>query len=119
MKCTLCASEISPGSVGEISLLLKRHLDSRYEAERVGYKFNFNGYTAEIVKVKDSWDDGLESETSSYAHQGETFEAYIIYKVNDFFFKKAGTGDSYGEVSWDGGFGPVEAKPRVITVYEF
>lgn len=124
IECTLCKSTLDPDSEGGIAISLLNFIDGSYrhtwDSFTEGQHFSLNnGLVAEVVKVRDGWNDGLESETSSYSHQGDTFEAFVVFKVGDFFYKKSGTGDSYGDVSWDGDFGPVKLQVRTVQVYDF
>lgn len=51
--------------------------------------------------------------------QGTTFEAYVILKVGEHFYKKVGEGDSYSEITWVGSVLPVKPKTETRTVYVF
>lgn len=125
INCPLCKTVLEDGSEGDIAVRLQRSIEDtggwdRYPAFKLGMHYMIDGkYDAEIVAIKDSWDDGLDSDTSAYSHQGDVFEAFIIFKVDDFFYRKTGSGDSYGEVSWDGTFGPVRVQKKIVEVYEY
>jgi hypothetical protein len=122
--CPTCRTELEPGSPSAIGVALKNHIESNGGWDQgftEDHKYRFDTYTADIVKVKDSWGDPNSDryEDYSYIHQGDTFEAFVVFRVGDFFFKKTGQGDSYGEVDWDGDFTPVTMKVKTIEVYEF
>lgn len=123
ITCPTCQSMLDDNTAGAIAVKLLTHIESSWSGWDAdwekGQHYRAGDIDAEIVSVKDSWVDELDSDTSAYAHQGETFEAHIIFKVGEYFFKKAGTGDSYGEVSWNGPFRAVAAKAKTITVYEW
>lgn len=122
ITCITCGTDLEPGSVGAIAVKVKQYADSNYGWGYFdeGDTFTIDGQKAEVVKVRKAWNDGGDdSEDYSYARQGQTFDAFVVVKVGDLFFRKSGTGDSYGEVSWDGDFGPVQMKSKQVTVYEF
>jgi hypothetical protein len=123
IECTLCKTQLDPESEGGIAVRILNFMDGSYrhswDSLSEGQTFMVGNKTVQVVKVRDGWDDGLDSDTSSYSHQGETFDAHVVLKVGDFFYKKSGTGDSYGEVSWDGDFGPVKLTVRTVEVYDF
>jgi hypothetical protein len=117
--CTVCESELEPGSVGALAVQLFDAVSDRWYSFNEGDKVPFAGGVAEVVKVRDGWSDSDGDIDYSYTRQGQTFEAYVVFKVGEYFFRKEGTGDSYGEVSWDGNYGPVQMKSKTVTVYEF
>lgn len=49
--------------------------------------------------------------------QGDTFATFVILNVAGSYFRKTGSGDSYGDVTWDGDFTIV--KPKEITTLVF
>ncbi len=81
-----------------------------------------NGKSATIVKSKTSYDKGDIDVEGYYGEsalpQGSTFEAFIVFKVGDSYFRKTGTGDSYGDVTWDGDLTPVRAREKTVLVFE-
>jgi hypothetical protein len=87
-----------------------------------GATFTVNGYTAEIADIKDTYDSGDIDVEGYYGEsalpQGSTFDGYIVIKIGNTYFKKTGTGDSYGEMSWDGDLKRVTPKVKTIEVYE-
>lgn len=52
--------------------------------------------------------------------QGHEGELYIVFNYETQYFKKTGTGDSYGNHSWDGPVVEVFPKEiqRVVYIYE-
>ena len=123
ITCVTCGTNLEPGSAGAIAVKIQEHADANYGWNYFdeGDTFTIEGQKAEVVKVRKSWNDGEEEDDVDYAYarQGLTFDAFIVVKVGDLFFKKSGTGDSYGGVSWDGDFGQVQMKSKQVTVYEF
>jgi hypothetical protein len=75
----------------------------------------------ETVSVKNTYDTGDINPDDYYGEsplpQGAEFETYVVFKIGELFYKKTGTGDSYGDVNWNGDLRQVEAKP--VTVWEF
>lgn len=81
-----------------------------------------NGKMANVVASKTSYDKGdIEPEGyygESALPQGSTFETFVVIQVGGAYFKKTGTGDSYGEVSWDGDLVAVKAREKTVLVFE-
>jgi hypothetical protein len=121
ITCTVCKSNLAEGSEGATAVELMRFVESNYGWDNFDENetFMMHGQEGKVVKARKSWNDSGTGDDYSYLHQGDTFEAFLVFKVGDFFFKKTGTGDSYGEVRWDGDFGPVEMKSKTVTVYDF
>jgi hypothetical protein len=90
---------------------------STIESYPIGKTFLAGDYTAKVVaKVTDP---GYPANGYDGAYeQGSEFETYIVLEAEGQFFKKTGTGDSYGEVSWDGDLLPATVKEKVVKVYE-
>jgi hypothetical protein len=133
-KCPTCETELPEDHSAFDMQALKKFVESkggwdRFEAGAynfIGKNFTLaNGKTAEIVKAKTTYDTGDIGDSYSYyggdspLPQGSEFETYVIVKVGEAFFKKTGHGDSYGEVNWDGDLVRVQAKTKVVTVYDF
>jgi hypothetical protein len=90
---------------------------SRFEGRNVGYKFKAGDFSC-TVEAKQI-DPGYAPNGYDGAYsQGETFETYVVISVGDTFFKKTGTGDSYGEVSWDGEVKQTKMTEKVVRVLE-
>jgi hypothetical protein len=121
IECTLCKSRLEEGSLGALAIELQEYVNSKYGWGNFdeGETFNLRGQLCEVVKVRKSWNDSGSGDDYSYLHQGDTFDAFVVIRIGEFFYKKIGTGDSYGEVSWDGDFGPVEMKAKQVTIYDF
>lgn len=81
-----------------------------------------NGKKANVVASKTSYDkgdiDGQGFYGESELPQGSTFKTFVVIQVGEAYFKKTGTGDSYGEVSWDGDLVPVKAREKTVLVFE-
>ncbi len=85
-----------------------------------GKQFTIEGWTAEVVDSKIKYDSGdISDYYDGDLPQGTTFEVFVVVKVGEGFFKKTGTGDSYGAISWDGDLLPVVPKVKTVEVYEF
>ena len=132
-QCPLCKSEIPEDSPafaldelatwvrekGGWSILETDHPKYGYP---VGKSFDINGNSAEIVAKKVIYDSGDIDRSGYYDNelpQGTTFEVYIVVKFRNGFLKKSGTGDSYGEISWDGELLPVVPSVKTIEVYTY
>lgn len=67
------------------------------------------------------------SDYDSYGEydQGSSETVWIVFRLEpphgaaERFFRKEGTADSYGEVSWDRTFREVKATEKTVTVYEW
>jgi len=131
-NCPLCNSEIPSDHpaflLTELSAwVTKQGGWSIFESDNtrygypVGRAFDMGGRKATVVARKTSYDSGDIDAAGFYdgeLPQGTTFSVYVVIKVGDSFFKKTGTGDSYGEISWDGDLLPVTPKQKVIDVFE-
>lgn len=92
---------------------------------KVGYQFSIPGINSvvEVAGLKTSYDTGDISTEGYYGGesplpQGSEFETFVVLRIGESYFKKTGTGDSYGDVSWDGDVRAVTAKTKVIEVFE-
>jgi hypothetical protein len=92
-----------------------------FEDRAVGWTLNFNTIPVEVVGLKTTYETGDVDVDGYYGEsslpQGSTFDAYVVVKIGDFFYRMTGLGDSYGDVNWNGTFRRVEAIQR--TVWEF
>lgn len=70
--------------------------------------------TVEVVGASDDYDESFDRDNDRVA--------YIIFKIVDgdktLYFRKAGTANSYGDVSWDGLFEDVTPVEKTVTAYE-
>jgi hypothetical protein len=70
-------------------------------------------------------DKHTDPETDSYGDVVGDSDVWILFKLqgdlgrDPMFFKKFGTADSYGRVSWAGKFRMVTPKVKTVTVYEY
>jgi len=82
--------------------------------------FTAGNYPVLVVDKKTTYETGDIDRDGLYDElpQGSTFQAHIVFQVGDNYFKKTGTGDSYGDVSWDGDFRLVTVKEKIVKVYE-
>lgn len=131
-KCPYCLSEV----VDENQVFLLNKLNNWVSANGgwvifesdsvtygypVGKTFTIGVNYASVVAKKIEYSTG-DIEKGYYAGdlpQGTEFEVFIVIKVADSYFRKTGTGDSYGEISWDGTLLPVVPKTKTIEVYTF
>ena len=61
----------------------------------------------------------LDRKVEAQEIQGEDDqEVWFLFEIDGKFYKKFGSGDSYGEVSWNGPFKEVYKSEKVVTVYE-
>jgi hypothetical protein len=87
------------------------------ESRTAGYTFNVGSWLANVEAVKDTPGYPTNDYDGAY-NQGETFEAFIIVAIDGTYFKKTGTGDSYGEISWDGLLKVVVPTTKMVKVFE-
>lgn len=139
-ECPLCKTEL-PNDHPALNLVaLETYVKSKggwevFESNHVNYGYpegksfsiapktgTFGNKILEgkIVAKKIKYDSG-DIERDYYdgdLPQGTTFETYIVVEIEGAFYKKTGTGDSYGEVSWDGDLKIVTPTEKVIRVFE-
>jgi hypothetical protein len=92
-----------------------------FEGYSMGQTVPVTGATLPITVVasKITYDTGDFDRDHFYEWpQGSTFEAYVVFQIGDSFYKKTGTGDSYGDVSWDGELRTVTATERVVKEFK-
>ena len=53
-----------------------------------------------------------------FEDQGTESDAFIIFELQGFLFRKDGTCDSYGRSSWHGPLRPVRVGQRVMKLWE-
>jgi hypothetical protein len=73
-----------------------------------------------IAAIKQTYDPGdIDLDYYGELPQGTEFEVFVVLQVGEnAFFKKTGTGDSYGRVSWDGEFKNVTPREKKVLVFE-
>lgn len=121
-NCSFCGHQIE----GDVALAKKffeaiaEHEWDRISTKAVESIVERNAVTALLVSKKDNFDTG-EVEDSYYSGeypQGSSFEAHLVFRIGESFFKKAGHGDSYGSVEWEhGSVTKVNPTTRTITEY--
>lgn len=61
----------------------------------------------------------LAKKTEAHEEQGEDHqEVFMVFAIEDKFYKKLGYGDSYGEVEWDGPFKEVKKVTKTVEDFE-
>ncbi len=131
--CPLCTSEIPNDHpallLGTLDKTVKEmggwdafEGDDTRWGKPVGSTFKVGSRTAKVEAKKTSYDAGDLSEYASYYDdelpQGTTFTTYVVIEIDGSYFKKTGTGDSYGRVSWDGDLNLVTPTEKLVKVYE-
>ncbi len=80
-----------------------------------------NGGTVETIDKHDPEDWGPRYYDDAYG-QGSEFDAWVVLKVTgpegDLFFRKSGTANSYGNVSWDKPLQQVKVTEKTVQVFE-
>lgn len=130
MECTKCKYEVLFDAV---HLDWQIAYDGDYEYSRTGgYPGSYkpfkrqlaNGAEVETTDKHDKtlWGPGYGGDYDEYP-QGTEFDAWVILKVTEadgtvLFFRKSGTANSYGNVSWDGLLQEVKAVKKEVTVFE-
>jgi hypothetical protein len=128
-KCPYCNSEIEDSNPVLALEAIKNYVENSggwhiFESSKlgVGSELPIGQFALKVVASKTSYDPG-EIDRSSYYDselpQGTTFEVYVVLSYRDGFFKKTGTGDSYGEITWDGELRPVTLKTKIVEVYDY
>jgi len=91
--------------------------DTRYGLYPVGKEFSVGNRFASVADKKMTPGYPPNGYDGAY-EQGTEFEVYVIIKVGEQYFKKSGSADSYGEVSWDGDLKTVQPREKTVTYYE-
>lgn len=80
-----------------------------------------NGTQVTTVARHDTTTWGPKYSDDEY-EQGSEFECFVVLKFEGpdgkLYFRKNGTADSYGRVSWNGLFQEVKAVTKEVTVFE-
>lgn len=88
----------------------------------IGYAFTVPGInsTVKLVARKSKYDSGDISDGyfDGELPQGTEFKTFLVFQIGDLFYKKTGTGDSYGSVSWDGDFRLAQKTTKTVEVFE-
>lgn len=129
VECKYCGSILPDSHPAVIAQLIEDSVKdwSKFESdhERFGYPVgsvvNVPGINGQVFVESKKIRPTLEDISEGYGHYGESeypqgteYSTYIIFRHGDSFFKKTGSGDSYGEITWSG---PVRVtKPKEITV---
>ena len=121
-KCPYCESEIEETNPAILLFRLNEVAGSTYswstmENWPVGKAFRVGSEMAQLVDKK--IDPGYPANGYDGAwDQGTEFTAHLVIEFKGSFFKKTGTGDSYGEIAWDGDLKPAKVTEKVVKVYE-
>lgn len=130
VPCSLCNTPLPSDHSAVILNLLKEkvaNLGGWYIFEEdypVGATFQLeNNMVVKVFSKKESYVTGDISQGGYYSGdsplmQGDTFNTCIIFEVNGNYFRKTGSGDSYGEATWDGDFTIVKPKEVTTLVFE-
>lgn len=81
-----------------------------------------NGATVQVWDKHSTESWGPKYYDGEYA-QGSEFEAWIVLQIveadgTELFFRKLGTANSYGQVSWDKPLQQVKATEKTVQVFE-
>jgi hypothetical protein len=121
-KCPTCETELESNHpalfLAKIADFVKGYSSwSTIEDYPEGHTLRLGDLSAKLVSKK--VDPGYPANGYDGAwEQGTEFTAHLVLEVNDHFFMKTGTGDSYGDISWDGDLKQVTVKERVVKYYE-
>ncbi len=130
VKCEYCQTELPENHPGVIAQRLDEHVnwgqlesDSAVYGYAVGRTFTVNGLTVEVVAKKlkpaiDELEDGYYDSGEGAYSQGTVFGVYVVIKCQGNYFKKSGTADSYGEISWNKALRPTTPTTRTIVEYK-
>lgn len=131
-NCPMCFSEISDDNPALVARAIEKANLPWHQAESdrglygwpVGKKIEIDGVgEGEVIAKKinalaSEFEEGYYEGGTSLP-QGTTFEAFVVLKVGDHFFKKTGEGDSYSDITWAGLTTPVIPKEKTVVVYDF
>lgn len=124
-NCPMCFSAISDDNPALVAVVIdKAGIDwddfgsGRWKSYNVGDTYHIEGVgDAEVIQVK--LYDGPPGWSSDELPQGTEFEAFVVLKVGEHFYRKTGAGNSYNDITWAGPVFPVKATSKTVTVYEF
>lgn len=127
-KCPTCLTELSDDDPAFDMEAIESYIEgcggwSAFETEGfIPKEFPLgNSKVATVVEKKVHYDSGDVDVEGYFGEsalpQGSIFTTYVVFKVGDVFFKKTGTGDSYGNVTWNGKFS--RATVKVVERYVF
>lgn len=140
ITCKSCGSVIEENSPGAVAVKIAENIPNwaRFESASELYGLAVNSTVditnlpgivrVEAKKIKPSLDDladgGYYAGEDEYP-QGTEFEVYVILsyvdrnaKTDKMYFKKTGTADSYGDITW--GNGPLMiTQPKQVTVTQW
>lgn len=110
-KCPTCDAPVAPDDALNLGATLEEARDW-YSWPAAPSKFTlwFRGSPIEVNLI--------DRNVIAYEEQGNETEVWLLFRIEDKFYKKYGTGDSYGDVDWDGPFKEVYKSEKVVTVYE-
>jgi len=123
-NCPTCNTELPINhparAVGALLDFVKDHSWTVFDNYKVGQLVPISGFDISIAAIKSTYETGDVDVESFYGElpQGSEFEAFIVFKIGDAYYKKTGTGDSYGDVEWDGDLRQVTATPRTILEFK-
>jgi hypothetical protein len=125
-NCPTCNTELPSDhparAVGAILNFVKDNSWTVFDNYKEGQRVPISGFDISIAAIKTTYDTGDVDVESYYGEsalpQGSEFEAFIVFKVGDSYYKKTGTGDSYGDVDWDGDLRQVTATPKTILEFK-
>ena len=130
VNCKLCGTELEETHPAVIAQKIEDAVNwGAFESDEarygrpVGYAFNVSGVGNVVVEAKklkpamEDMQDGYYAGESEYP-QGTEYQAFVILRYGDTFFKKTGNADSYGEIVWSGILTPTKPKQITVTAWE-
>lgn len=121
-KCPACNSEVDSNNPALLLEDLKAAVTrvggwGFLEGRNVGYSFLVGSNSAKIVERKTTPGYPADGYDGAW-DQGTEYEASLVIEIGDSYFKKTGTGDSYGDIAWNGDLKPVKVSEKIVKVYE-
>ena len=119
--CPMCDSEIASDNRAFKQAALEAYADKsswdRLAQRPVGHSFIVDGFNCVIEATKT--DPGYPANGYDGAYeQGSEFEAFVVVGMEGVYFKKFGTGDSYGEIVWDGPIKVVSPVEKIVKDFQ-
>jgi len=113
MKCPHCNNEITTPELIEQAILKSQTYYDIWDGLSLGTSFT-------AVGAKGSWEVTLVEKVSpQFDSYGDSFgDVSMVFEVDERFYMKTGTTDSYGEPQWNNNFKEVAPKSVVMTKYE-
>jgi hypothetical protein len=129
IECEFCKTPLPEGHPALIAQAIDKNIswsslesdDNRF-GKPVGASLFITELNKQVTIVAKKFKPTMDEVESGYYEEGEypqgtIYKAYIVLQCEDKFFKKVGTADSYGDVTWDEPLRVAEAVTKTVVEY--